>query len=125
MKLLASLLISLAATTAAADVTVMDNDKTLTVDCAKDKNVTIVGNDITVTLVGTCEKLYVSGNDAKVTGSTKGAFVAGNDNTLTLEAVDTISTPGNENTVTYRRPVSKKKTSVSNPGNGNKITQSK
>ena len=125
MKLFASLAISLVATTAAADVTVMDNNQSVTVDCAKDKNVQVVGNSATVTLTGVCEKVYVSGNNATVSGSTKGAYVAGNSNTLTLDAVDTISTPGNHNTVTYKKPATKKKTSVSNPGNKNKISQSK
>ena len=124
MKLLASLVITLVAvTTAAADVTVMDNKKKLTVDCAKDKNVTLVGNHITATLAGTCDKVYVSGNHATVTGSTKGAYVAGNHNTLSLDSVDAISVPGNDNTVTYKKPATKKKTTVSNPGNRNKISR--
>lgn len=120
-----ALLLSLAATPALADVTIMDNDQTATVDCTKHRTVNIVGNGAKVTLTGTCEKLMVAGNDANVTGSAKGAYVAGNDNTLALDAVDSIGTPGNNNTVTYKKTVSKKKVAVSNPGNGNKISQAK
>jgi hypothetical protein len=125
MKIFATFAISLVAATASADVTVMDNDKTLTVDCAKDKNVNLVGNNITVTLTGTCENVKVTGNRETVLGSTANAYVAGNYNTLTLDSVDTISVAGNNNTATYKKPVTKKKTSVSNLGKGNTITRAK
>lgn len=125
MKLVALLAVSLLATTASADVTVMDNDKTLTVDCAKDKNVSLVGNHITVTLTGTCESVKVTGNHETVIGSVTKAFVAGNHNTLNLDGVDQISVAGNHNTATYKKPLAKKKTSVSNLGKGNTITQTK
>ena len=49
---------------ASADVSIMDNDQTVAVDCAKDKNVSIIGNGATVTLTGTCDKVSVSGNKA-------------------------------------------------------------
>lgn len=121
MKLLASLL--LLGSTAFADVTVMDNDKTLSIDCAKDKNVTLIGNHITVKLSGTCESVKVTGNHETVNGSVTNAFVAGNHNTLTLDAVDTISVSGSNNTVTHKKPIAKKKTTVSNLGKNNTITQ--
>jgi hypothetical protein len=124
MKKLAILAI-LFATAASADVTVMDNNKTLTVDCTKDKNVNLVGNHITVTLTGTCNAVKVTGNHETVIGSVTNAYVAGNDNTLKLDAVDTISVAGNNNTVSYKKPVTKKKTSVSNPGKGNTISQTR
>ena len=125
MKRIALLLLSLAATPALADVTIIDNDQSITVDCAKDKNVNIVGNDATVTLKGVCEKVLISGNDATVNGSVKGAFISGNSNKLALEAVDGISVSGNDNTVSYKKPIAKKKVSVLNSGNGNKISQAK
>ena len=125
MKRLALLAISLLAVPAVADVTVIDNNKTVTIDCAKDKTVMLMGNKIKATLSGTCEKLNVSGNKIEVTGSTKHAYVAGSDNTLALEGVDLISVPGNDNTVTYKTTVAKKKTSITNPGKRNKITQTR
>ena len=125
MKIFATFAISLLATTASADVTVMDNNKTLTVDCAKDKNVNLVGNHITVTLTGTCTNVKVTGNHETVVGSTSNAYVAGNHNTLTLDGVDNISVAGNFNTASYKKPVAKKKTSVSNTGKDNKISQAK
>ena len=123
MKLVATLAIAAAAATASADVTVMDNDKTLTVDCQKDKNVNLVGNNITVTLVGTCENVKVTGNHETVLGSTTNAYVAGNHNTLTLDKVDQISIAGNNNTATYKTAIIKTKTAVSNTGKGNTITK--
>jgi hypothetical protein len=123
MKMIATLAISLLASSAFADVTVMDNDKTLTVDCAKDKNVNLVGNRITVTLTGTCENVRVTGNHESVTGSVLHVYVAGNNNKLALDAVDQISIAGNKNTATYKKPVAKKKTSISNTGKDNKISQ--
>jgi Protein of unknown function (DUF3060) len=123
MKIFATFAISLLAATASADVTVMDNNKTLTVDCAKDKNVNLVGNHITVTLTGTCDNVKVTGNHETVVGSTTNAYVAGNHNTLTLDAVDLISVAGNNNTATYKKPAAKKKTSVSNLGKNNNITK--
>ena len=125
MKIFATLAISLLAATASADVTVMDNDKTLTVDCAKDKNVFLLGNNINVTLTGTCESVKVTGNHETVLGSTANAFVSGNHNTLTLDSVDKISVSGNNNTATYKKPAAKKKTSVANTGKGNTISQTK
>jgi hypothetical protein len=123
MKIFATFAFSLLATTAFADVTVMDNNKTLTVDCAKDKNVNLVGNHITVTLTGTCENVRVTGNHEAVTGSVLNVYVAGNNNTLSLDAVDKISIAGNKNSATYKKPASKKKTAVSNTGKDNKISQ--
>jgi hypothetical protein len=123
MKLLAILAISLGAHTAFADVTVMDNDQTLTVDCAKDRNVNLVGNHITVTLTGTCDTVKVTGNHETVIGSSTNAYVLGNHNTLNMDAVDTISIAGNKNTVAYKKPIKKKKTTVSNAGKNNTVTQ--
>lgn len=121
------LLLALVATTsvAAADVTVMDNGKTLEVDCAKDKEVSLLGNKISVTLKGVCTKVSVTGNECTVTGSANTVTLPGNHNTATLDKVDTISVPGNQNTVTYKGPVTAKKTKIAAPGNKNSITQQK
>jgi hypothetical protein len=108
-----------------ADVNVFDNDETHTVDCAKDKTVNITGNNATITLTGVCDLVQVSGNEAKVTGSVKGVRVSGNKNALTLDGVDSIMVSGNENVVSYKKPVAKKKTGVMNSGNKNKIGKAK
>ena len=113
----------LVSSTAFADVTVMDNDKELTVDCAKDKEVNLVGNHITLTLTGTCTKVTLSGNHETVKGSVTTAFVMGNHNTLVLDGVDTIKVSGNNNTVTHGGPLKAKATSVSNVGKNNTITK--
>jgi hypothetical protein len=124
MKLLAILAISLTTGVAFADVSIMENKKTVTIDCAKDKAVNLIGNNITVNLTGTCTKVTATGNHGTVNGSTTGAFVLGNHNTLNLDGVDTISIAGNYNTITYKKPLAKKKTTVSNNGKDNKVSGS-
>jgi hypothetical protein len=112
---------------AAADVAVTDNNETLTVDCAKDPNVSIMGNHTTMTLTGTCKKVSISGNHATVTGSANLVSISGNHNTAVLDGVDKLSTPGNHNTATWKKPIDAKlkKPKIGNSGNGNTITQTK
>lgn len=122
---LAAATLALAAATAHADVTIVDNDRKLTVDCAKDRTVNIVGNKATVTLKGTCDAVSVTGNDATVKGSAIIVSVSGNDNILELDAVDGIIVSGNDNKVSYRKPVKEKATRVANSGNDNKVSRAK
>jgi len=112
---------------AAADISVTDNNQTLAVDCAKDPNVSIMGNHATVTLTGTCKKVSVSGNHATVTGSANLISISGNHNTASIDGVDKLSTPGNHNTATWKKPIDAtlKKPKISNPGKWNTITQAK
>jgi hypothetical protein len=117
--------LALAATPALADVSIVDNGQKLTVDCAKDKQVNIVGNKAEVTLTGTCEQVNISGNKASVKGSVRQANISGNENTLALDAVDQIFVSGNKNTVSYKKPAKEKKTSTANTGSDNKITLGK
>jgi hypothetical protein len=123
--ILFTLVLALAAKTAAADISIFDNDQTVTVDCAKDKTVNVVGNNATVTLTGTCDSIQVAGNKATVAGSVVTASITGNENTLALDAVDTVSVTGNKNTVTYKKAIKAKKTKVSTLGNHNKVSQAK
>ncbi|HSK05645.1 MAG TPA: DUF3060 domain-containing protein [Kofleriaceae bacterium] len=121
----AALALALTATAARADVSIIDNNQKITVDCAKDRMVNIVGNKATVTLKGTCEGVNISGNKASVTGSATLVNVSGNDNTVDLDAADGVNVSGNDNTVSYRKPVKAKSTRVTNSGNGNKISRTK
>jgi len=123
--LLALILFVFTASTAAAEVTLMDNDKAVTIDCAKDPAVTIVGNHIQVTLTGTCTKVTATGNHATVTGSTTAAYVVGNHNGFTLDGVNSISVAGNHNVVSYKRALGKKPVGVKNSGKFNSIKQAK
>jgi hypothetical protein len=130
MPLLASLLLSMIPATglvgtASADAILADNDAALSIDCAEDPEVSVLGNHITLTLTGTCTKVSVSGNHATVTGSTATLWVAGNHTTATLTAVDAVFVAGNHNTVTYAGTVTRtlKAPKVSSPGTGNKITK--
>jgi hypothetical protein len=110
---------------AAAEITIMDNKKTVEVDCAKDPEVSLLGNHLTVTLKGVCKKLSISGNHETVTGSVTTVSVAGNHNTVMLAAADEIAIIGNDNTVTVARALTRKAPKISNVGTANKITQPK
>jgi len=111
--------------TARADITVMDNDKTLDVDCAKDPNVSLMGNHLTLTTKGVCNRILVTGNEATVTGSAGAVSVTGNHNTVNLDAADDISVTGNDNTVSVHKAIKAKAPRISNPGSRNKITRGK
>lgn len=108
---------------ARADVTVLDNDKTLEVDCAKNPQVSLLGNHLTITLKGVCTKITVDGNDETITGSASMVRVNGNHNTVTLDAADKVAVYGNDNTVTVQKPVKAKTVQISNPGSRNKVTR--
>lgn len=110
---------------AAADVSILDNNKTLTINCAKDKAVNLVGNRIQATLVGTCDKISVTGNHGTVRGSAKVVYVAGNSNVLTLEAADSITLAGNKNALTYKRGATVAEPRVSNVGKDNQVTRTR
>lgn len=118
MKLLAALLVAVPAI-ASADVTIVDNGKTVAVDCAKDPQVELIGNHLTVTLTGKCKKLNITGNHETVTGSAGDVFVMGNENTVAFDTVDTISVAGNKNVVSWRQG----KPKVQNSGKDNRVSQ--
>jgi tRNA G37 N-methylase TrmD len=110
---------------ARADISVTDNHKTLDVDCAKDPQISLSGNHITITTKGVCTKIMISGNHATVTGSATMVLVSGNDNTVTLAASDDVVISGNKNTLTVRKAVTRKAPNVMNSGNDNRVTQPK
>jgi hypothetical protein len=120
---LASLCAALGA--ARADITVLDNDKTLEVDCAKDPQVGLAGNHITLTLKGICAMILVDGNEATIRGSAAAVRINGNHNTATLDAADQVAIYGNDNTVTVQKPIKAKKVQISSPGSRNKVTRPK
>ena len=95
--------VTLAAGTVAADVSIIDNNKTITVDCAKDKSVNLIGDQLTVTLTGTCTRVQLSGNHETVTGSATTFWVAGNHNTVTADGTDEIQIAGNDNTLSWKK----------------------
>ena len=120
MKLLALLLVA-APAVAAADVTIIDNGKTVAVDCAKDPQVDLIGNHLTITLTGACKRLSITGNHETVTGSATDVSVMGNENTVSIDAATTITVAGNKNLISWRKPGAK----ISNSGNDNKVSQQK
>ncbi|MBX3155514.1 MAG: DUF3060 domain-containing protein [Deltaproteobacteria bacterium] len=108
---------------ARADMSIIDNNKKLTLDCAKNPRIELIGNHITATLTGTCAKVQIMGNHATVSGSTTTIAVTGNHNVANLDAVDDISVAGKNNTVSWKKGASKNAPTVANPGKDNKVTQ--
>jgi len=126
MKALVIASLVLAAASAFADVSIIDNHKTVKVDCSKDKTASILGNENTITLTGACTLISVAGNKNTVRADSSAKLeVAGNNNTASVTAADEVSVPGNNNTVTWKKGISKKEPAVSNPGTGNKVSQAK
>jgi hypothetical protein len=125
MKVIALALV-IAVSPAFADVLIDDNNKTVTVDCAKDKSVMVNGNGAKITLKGTCTNLLLSGNGATISGSVADVMISGNNNKLALEATLSIKVSGNDNTVGYKKSTdANKKVGVLNSGERNKIAQAK
>jgi hypothetical protein len=93
------------------------------VDCAKTPSFSYNDNGGTFTFTGTCDKIAINGNDAKLTvEAVKLLSLTGNNITATVTAADTIATPGNHITVTYKKSVTANaKVKVSNPGNNNSV----
>jgi hypothetical protein len=115
--------LAVAPSLAAAEVTLVDNNKTQTIDCAKDPEVSLIGNHLAITLTGTCKKLQITGSHETVTGSALVVFVAGNENTLAISAADEITVAGSKNTIAWKQGANAPK--VTNSGKQNKITQAK
>ncbi|MBA2542097.1 MAG: DUF3060 domain-containing protein [Deltaproteobacteria bacterium] len=114
--------VMLFASPAFAEKQIVDNNAAVTVDCKKDSEVSLVGNNLTVTLVGTCTRVTVTGNREKVTGSSAAFFIAGNHNTVTADATDDITIAGSHNTVTWKTSKAGSP-KVKNPGKDNKVSQ--
>jgi hypothetical protein len=115
------------ATTSFADKSILDNKKTVKVDCVKDPNVMVNGNGNNVKTKGTCAAVTVTGNGNHVTvEAATTVSVGGNENALTIDAVDTLSVTGNKNAVTYKRAVTKDaQPVVSTTGKDDKVVQAK
>jgi len=88
----------------APPVVVSDEKTTRTIDC-RGRGVSVMGNGNTLTLRGTCRKVDVKGND----------------NIISVEAVQAIETTGNHNRVTWNRAADGQSPSTSDLGNGNAI----
>ena len=117
--------LSVASGAARADVSVLDNDKTLEVDCAKDPQVNLLGNHLTIILKGVCARITVDGNEETIHGSASAVRINGNHNTVALDAADQVAIYGNDNAVTVQKPIKAKAVQISSPGSRNKVTRPK
>jgi hypothetical protein len=126
MKVVVAILLlgALGGTVARADTSIIDNNKKLTLDCAKNPRIELIGNHITATLTGTCTKVQIMGNHAIVTGSTTTITVSGSHNVATLDAVDDITVAGKGNSISWKKGASKPAPTIANPGKDNKVTKS-
>jgi hypothetical protein len=91
-------------TSSAPPVVVSDEKATKSIDC-RGRGVSVMGNGNTLTLRGTCRKVDVKGND----------------NVISVEAVQAIETTGNHNRVTWSRAADGESPTTSDLGNGNAI----
>lgn len=117
----AVVVVLLASSAAFAEKQIVDNNASVTVDCKQHPEVSLIGNNLTVTLAGKCTRVTVTGNREKVTGSSTSFFIAGNHNTVTAEAVADITVAGNHNSVTWKTGNPK----IKNPGKDNKVSQAR
>ncbi len=111
LKTLALLAVTLALPAAAAagedTITIVDNGFTATKACNDHATVSIAGNDLKLTLTGMCGVVEI----------------AGNDNTIIIDGAESISVPGNQNVVTWKRGPGGKDPKIAVVGNGNKVAK--
>jgi hypothetical protein len=113
----------LGASAARAEISIIDNNKSVAIDCAKDPAVNLVGNHITVALNGVCSKISITGNNETVTGAASAVTIAGSHNTVTLSAADDVIVAGNSNTLIVRKPIKAAAPRITNTGKDNRITR--
>jgi hypothetical protein len=100
--------------------------QTVNHDCGAGGKVVIEISSSKITLTGECAKVDLLGSQNTVTiASTLELVVGGTENRGTLDAVDSITTLGNRNTLTYKRPVKAKSTKLALLGKGNSATVAK
>lgn len=105
-----------------AQIAITDDNVVIKVDCSNDDEVSINGNASTVTIIGACSQVLVTGNDNHVTiVHSAAASISGNGNRVEFRLVGSISLSGNANKVQWKRATSKKP-QVSDVGEDNSIS---
>ena len=95
-----------AATAGKATIALTDSDKTQTIE-ADGKDVAIEGSHNQITLSGACHALTINGSH----------------NVVTAEALGSVSTPGNDNKVTWTKAVDGEKPQVTDVGKDNSLSK--
>jgi hypothetical protein len=110
--------------TTSADVSI-HGEKSATIDCNKDPNVSIQSGDGAFTLTGSCSKISVNGGQNKLTiESVKKLSINGAGNVVDVGTAEKIGIVGNDNVVTWKAgPAKGKKPTVGTVGTNNKVTQ--
>ena len=100
--------------------------QTVSHDCGAGGKVAIEISSSNITLTGACAKVELGGSQNTVTiASAIELVVGGTENRGTVDAVDSITTLGNRNTLTYKRTVKAKTTKLALLGKGNSATVAK
>ena len=123
MRNIVALLIVLASGLASAD---KDLAKSGTWDCKKDPVVLIANGDGKYKFKGACKKITVAGGENTLTIETVDTLdVPGAENKITVGTVDTISVAGADNTITWKKAKSGDKPTLKGQPDMNKISQGK
>jgi len=123
MKRIAILLLVLAPGVAAADKSL---DKGTAWDCKKDPVVSIGNGKGKYTFKGACTSISVGGGENTLTIEAVDTLqVAGAKNTITVGTVDTIDVGGAGNTITWKKAKSGDKPTMKGQPDKNTITQAK
>src|SRR3954471_3671068 len=101
MTRLVCLTLCAAASIASADVSI-HGEKSATIDCKKDPNVSIQSGDGAFTLTGPCAKISINGGQNKITiESVKKLAINGAGNAVDVGTAEKIGIVGNDNVVTW------------------------
>lgn len=95
-----------AATAGKTTLVITDSNKTQSIE-AQGRDVAIEGSSNKITLTGECHALTINGNG----------------NLVKAEAVATVSTPGNQNKVTWTKAVDGEKPQITNVGSDNVVSK--
>lgn len=117
----------LVATSAAADqIKITQLDKSATVDCAKDPNVSISNGMGTYNFKGACQRIFVGGGVNTLTIESVGSLdIRGAKNTVAVDTVGTITVTGVMNSVTWKKAKTGDKPTLKGQLNKNIIVQAK
>ncbi len=118
MKRFLSLLVVLGSASASAD----DKTPVTTLDCAKQPAVSIAKGGGSYKIIGTCNKVAISGGDNKVAiEASTNLAITGSNNVITIDKADKIAALGSKNHVTYGSGLTAARPKIASAGKGNVV----
>lgn len=125
MKAFLGLLVGLVATVAMSDDSTADRatvPEPTVLDCTKTKTISIPKSSGSYKLVGTCDKVAVTGSmNTLVIEAGKNLSVTGSKNEITIDKIDKIAVLGALNRVIYGSGLSRDAPKVASIGKGNVV----